>query len=414
MKKKNSTVVKNLMELKSEQGYITVADLKEQQNVLELEESDILEVLDSLKKSNIEILEKYAKKDFRIKIFTNDKNEGQSYARNVGMEHAKGEFVLFVDADDMICQDLLEKCMAVSQGSDMVCFDYKQVMGSSGTDVKQDRYQMADGIYDGRAFWTEAVYKESIIIAPWSKLYRRDLLLDYQITFYSGIIYEDILFSFQCYLRAHKVYSLHEKLYIYRVREQSTMRTGIAQKHIGSYIICINELTKWYLQEEFDHKTSEAIEEYIRKVCREYIGVYRRWNQREQELQLLEDKPAYLKIYRTFSELCIKSGKVLELSKKQIEEIAKYPYVILYGAGDIARSMVEILDYYDIPLYGIAVTSLQGNRKSILGNPVRELKEYHDIKEQCLVIIGTTPKYYHEISEQLQRQGFLHLIGITD
>lgn len=360
------------------------------------------------------ILEKYAKKDFRIKIFTNDKNEGQSYARNVGMEHAKGEFVLFVDADDMICQDLLEKCMAVSQGSDLVCFDYKQVMGSSGTDVKQDRYQISDGIYDGREFWAEAVCKESIIIAPWSKLYRRDFLAHNQITFYNGIIYEDILFSFQCYVKAHKVYSLNEKLYIYRVRAQSTMRTGITQKHIGSYMICICELMKWYLREEFDQRTGAVIEEYIRKICREYISVYRRWNRREQELQLLEDKPAYLKIYRTFSELCIKSGKVLELSEKQLEEIARYPYVILYGAGDIARSVVEILDYYDIPLYGIAVTSMEGNRKTIWGNPVRTLEEYFDIKEQCLVIIGTTPKHYYEIRERLQRQGFLHLMDVTD
>lgn len=360
------------------------------------------------------ILREYARKDSRIKIWTNEKNRGQAYARNIGLSKAAGEYVLFVDADDMICQELLKKCMEISGNSDMVCFDYKQVLGSSGADVKQDRYQMDDGLYDGRDFWTEAVYKESIIIAPWSKLYRKGFLLDQQITFYNGIIYEDILFSFQCYVKAQKVYSLNEKLYIYRIREQSTMRTGIEQKHIGSYMICICELTKWYLQEEFDLKTSAAIEEYIRKTCREYISVYRRWSQREQELQLLEDKPAYLKLYRTFSELCVKSGKVLELSKKQMEEITRYPYIILYGAGDIARSVVEILDYYDIPLHGIAVTSMQGNRKSILGNPVRTLEEYHDIKEQCFVIIGTTPKYYHEIKEQLQRQGFIHLMGIAD
>lgn len=375
---------------------------------------ELLCINDCSTDGSLAVLRKYVLKDSRIKIYTNDKNQGQAYARNVGLEHATGEFVLFVDADDMICQDLLEKCMAVSKGSDMVCFDYKQVMGSSGADVKQERYQITDGIYDGREFWAEAVSKESIIIAPWSKLYSRDFLIRDQITFYNGIIYEDILFSFLCYVKARTVYSLNEKLYIYRIREQSTMRTGISQKHIGSYVICISELTKWYLQEEFDQKTGKAIEEYIRKVCREYIGVYRRWNQREQELQFLEGNPKYLKIYRTFSELCIKSGKILKLSEKQIEEIARYPYVILYGAGDIARSMVEIFDYYDIPLHGIAVTSRQGNRKSIWGNPVRELGEYHEIKEQCLVIIGTTPKYYHEIREQLQGQGFLHLMDITD
>lgn len=67
------------MELKGEQGYITIADLKEQQNVLELEENDVLEVLDSLKKSNIEILEKAPKKKVtklvEVKTFEERKEE---------------------------------------------------------------------------------------------------------------------------------------------------------------------------------------------------------------------------------------------------------------------------------------------------------------------------------------------------
>ncbi len=374
---------------------------------------EILCINDCSTDDSLAVLRKYAKKDIRIKIWNNDRNRGQAYSRNVGLSNAVGDFILFVDADDFICPDLLQKCMEIVGDSDMVCFDYKQVMGSE-TDVKQDRYQVEDGMYDGRDFLAEAVGRESIIIAPWSKLYRRRFLLDNQITFYNGIIYEDILFSFQCYVKARRIYSLKQKLYTYRVREQSTMRTGITEKSIGSYIICICELMKWYLREDFDQKTSESIEEYIRKVSREYISAYRRWGQRERELKFLEDKPGYLKIYRTFSELCVKSGKILGLNWKQLEEIRRYQYIILYGAGDIARSAVEILDYYDIPLHGIAVTSMKGNRKSILGNLVRELDEYHDIKGQCLVIIGTTPKYYHEISEQLKGQGFTHWMGIAD
>lgn len=374
---------------------------------------EILCINDCSTDQSLAILKQYAQKDSRVKIWENEENRGQAYARNLGLINAVGEFVLFVDADDCICPDLLEKCLEVSRDSDMVCFDYKQVTDGE-TDVKQDRYQMKDGLYDGGNFWAEAVCKESIIIAPWSKLYRRDFLTDHRVTFYNGIIYEDILFSFQCYVKARKVYSLNQKLYTYRVREQSTMRTGITEKSIGSYIICICELMKWYMKEDFDRKTSEAIEEYIRKVSREYISAYRRWSQRDCKPKFLEDKPEYLKVYRTFSDLCIKSGKIQDISRRQLEEIQQYQYIILYGAGDIARSTVEILDYYDIPLYGIAVTSKKGNRKSIWGNSVRELGEYYDIREQCLVIIGTTPKYYHEISGQLREQGFTHLMGIAD
>ncbi|MCI8575097.1 MAG: RNA polymerase sigma factor RpoD [Bacilli bacterium] len=79
MKKKNSTVVKNLMELKKEQGYIIIADLKEQQELMSLDEADIKEVLDSLNKSNIEILERAPKKKVaklvEVKTFEERKEE---------------------------------------------------------------------------------------------------------------------------------------------------------------------------------------------------------------------------------------------------------------------------------------------------------------------------------------------------
>ncbi len=79
MKKKNSTVVKNLMELKKEQGYITISDIKEQQSILELNEDDVKEVLDSLQKSNIEILEQAPKKKVsklvEVKTFEERKEE---------------------------------------------------------------------------------------------------------------------------------------------------------------------------------------------------------------------------------------------------------------------------------------------------------------------------------------------------
>ena len=92
----------------------------------------------------------------------------------------------------------------------------------------------------------------------------------------------------------------------------------------------------------------------------------------------------------------------------------QYQYVILYGAGDIARSTIEILDQYDILLHGIAVSDLHGNRKSLLGNPIRELQEYYAIREKSLVLIGTIPRYYSEIQKQLLKQGFMEWMEMIE
>lgn len=359
------------------------------------------------------ILAEYEQKDSRIIVLQNEKNRGLAYTRNQGLKKATGEYILFVDSDDMVCLDIVESCMNVGYGNDIVCFDYEQITGDKNA-VRQFPYKMKDGFYAKDSFFIEAVGRESIIFAAWSRFFSRSFLTENNLSFYNGILFEDILFSFQCHIKAGRIYSLNKKLYKYRVRQQSIMTMNITGKSIESYIICICELTKLYLQGDFSQKMGYAIEAYIRKVGREYISGYRKWANTELEPELLKDKPEYLKLYRTFSELFIKSGKLSDISTEQIDKIRQYPYVVLYGAGDIARSTIEILDQYDISIYGIAVSNGQQNKKSLLGNPVRELQDYYEIREKCLVLIGTIPRYYDEIREQLQKNGFLHWLEIID
>ena len=352
------------------------------------------------------VLKEYQQKDARVIILDNEKNGGLAHTRNVGIGKAAGEYILFVDSDDVIAADLVESCMKVVTDSDMVCFDYHQVTMDRKEAVRQYAYRMKDGVYAGEAYFTEAVRTESIIFSAWSKFFNHRFLMENQIRFYEGILYEDMLFSFQCFTKAKKVYSLNRQLYEYRIRETSIMTTKIEGKNIESYVISICELMKLYLKNDFSQDMDRAVEGYIRKVGREYISIYRKWGNQELEPVLLKDKPEYLKLYGTFSELLIHAGKRLCISPEQVEKIRQYQYVILYGAGDIARSTIEILDQYDIAVYGIAVSDLHGNKKSLLGNPIRELQEYHEIREKSLVLIGTIPRYYPEIRKQLQEKGF--------
>lgn len=376
-------------------------------------ELEILCINDCSQDNSMLILKEYEQKDSRIKIFQNEKNSGPAYTRNEGLRKAVGEYVLFVDSDDRIALDLVERCIAVGHGSDLICFDYRQMVE---TEVfsRQYAYKMKDGLYTGDSFFVEAVYTDSIIFSPWSKLLKRNFLIENNISFYNGILYEDILFSFQCYIKAEKVYSLCRKLYEYRVRRSSIMTTDISVKNIESYIICICELSKLYLQNNFNQKISSAAEGYIRKVSREYISVYRRWGKKKFEPEILKAQPEYLKLYRTFSELFIRPGKLVNIRAEQIERMKQYSIVIMYGAGDIARSTIEILDQYDIGLHGIAVSNADGNKKSLLGNPVRELQYYREVKEKCLVLIATIPRYYRAIRKQLQENGFLQWMEIIE
>lgn len=374
---------------------------------------EILCIDDCSADNSLMILERYAQKDQRIIILKNEENRGQAYSRNIGLKRASGDYILFVDSDDRISLDLLERCVEVCDGCDMVCFDYRQMTGNR-TVARQNGYRVEEGVYEGKRFFIDAVQCSSIIFAPWSRLIRRGFLLDHHIFFYDGIIYEDILFSFYCYIGAKTVYSLNRQLYEYRIRNHSTMTNSISEKNIASYMICICELSQFYLQADFEQEMNGAIEGYIQKVVREYISIYRKWESRESVPQLLKDKADYLKLYRLFSELFVKPDKLVDISPRQIDMIRQYQYVLLFGAGDIARGTIECLEQYDIPLYGIVVSSKRGNRKSLMGNTVRELWEYDSIKDKCLVLIGTIPRYYFEIEKYLQEQGFVHWMEIVE
>lgn len=375
---------------------------------------EILCIDDCSTDHSMSVLETYQQKDSRIEIFQNEKNGGLAYTRNVGIQRATGEYVLFVDSDDMIVPDLLESCMKVAAGSDMVCFDYQQVTGDNTAVRRQYAYKMKDGIYSGESYFVESIHTGSIIFSAWSKLFRRQFLSENHILFYDGILYEDMLFGFQCFINARKVYSLNCQLYIYRIRETSIMTLGISGKNIESYVISICELMKLYLQNDFSPEMNQAVEGYIRKVNREYVSAFRKWGKQELKPDLLKDKPEYLKLYRTFSELFIMPGKQLHISPGQVEKIRQHSYIILYGAGDIARSTIEKLDQFDISINGIAVSSMEGNKKSLLGNPIREIQDYCEIRDKCLVLIGTVPRYYHEIHELLQEKGFMEWMDLVE
>lgn len=377
------------------------------------EDLEILCINDCSTDSSLQILKEYARRDPRISIVENQRNGGLAYTRNVGIRRAVGEYILFVDSDDVICTDLVERCMEAGGGCDLVCFDYKQTADGKNC-CRQYAYKVADGLYDGESFFEESVNRESIIFAAWAKLFSRRFLTENHILFYEGILYEDILFSFQCYVNAEKVYNLNRKLYEYRIRGDSIMTKEPTGKSIESYVICICELTRFYLQTDMKQEMGHAVEGYIRKVCREYISTCRKWDGRELKPGLLKGKTEYLKLYRTFSELFIYHGKISSMSSGQLEKIRQYPYVILYGAGDIARSTIEVLDRYDISLHGIAVSNGHEKRKSLLGNPVKELREYSGIKDRCLILIGTIPRYFAEIRSQLQENGFLDWMEVIE
>jgi len=88
-----------------------------------LKDIEVLCVDDASTDKSLEILHQYAEKDERVRVFALKENRGQAHARNVGLSHATGDYIGFVDSDDWLSRDALEKvCESFRDDVDSVLF----------------------------------------------------------------------------------------------------------------------------------------------------------------------------------------------------------------------------------------------------------------------------------------------------
>ncbi len=198
---------------------------------------EIICVNDGTTDCSLKILEQYAKLDNRIKII-NKENGGLSSARNAGVREATGKYLLFVDSDDWISSVTVEKLYnnAEKNNADVVVFNY--LMGDSQLkDVRPIVIMEYKDMYKDNPFnidnMSELSYKE-IPVTTWCKFYRTDLVKD-NILFYEDMIYEDVPFWADVYVRAKRITYLPEFLYYYRTG-RSDQITSFSDKRIFDII----------------------------------------------------------------------------------------------------------------------------------------------------------------------------------
>lgn len=193
-----------------------------------IENTEIICVNDGSTDNSLEILERYAKMDSRIKIFTIE-NSGSSIARNYGMSHAKGEYVGFVDSDDYIDLEMFEKLYAKSKAKNLDICMCKISTFEDGTDIVNDNvwyFALNDFNNLKEDVFTHKDTKEficGIAVTPFNKIYKRSFIEKNNIEFPKNIIFEDEVFFYDCYLRAKRVSIVKENLYYYRRNREGSI-----------------------------------------------------------------------------------------------------------------------------------------------------------------------------------------------
>ena len=179
------------------------------------------------------ILEQYAQKDSRVRVFQKE-NGGVSSARNFGLEQAMGDYIGFVDPDDLVAPQYLEQLLDAIRrlkASMAVCSEWK----IAEQDVPSCYEKITDvSILDVKL--SEASYeKKNIKRSCWGALYSRELVNN--LRFDSSLsIGEDTLFFLNAFQKAGHLAWIQSQLYLYVQRENSAYRSAYSPKQYTEFL----------------------------------------------------------------------------------------------------------------------------------------------------------------------------------
>lgn len=163
-----------------------------------------------------DICDRYSKVDKRVKVI-HKPNGGLSDARNVAIDIAIGDYLLFVDSDDWIERDTCEKIVKhlISQEADIVVFGIKYVYesGKKETFLKAEECKM---INSSTGIGCIINYSGGIGNYACNKAYNKELFK--KIRYPKGKVYEDNGTTYKLFHEAHKIYVTNEILYNYYIR----------------------------------------------------------------------------------------------------------------------------------------------------------------------------------------------------
>lgn len=239
--------------------------------VQSLKEIEIIVINDGSKDRTLEVIKKY-EKNSKVKII-NIENSGSSKTRNLGIYSAKGEYVLCIDADDyleneLVLEKLYNKCK--NDNLDILVFDFYR------ENNEKKEYAVNIDVSNEQEILKEDYIRDLIKgkwgMNIWSKIVRTELFIKNDIIFPEHIFYgEDLVTSLKLVYFAKKIGKINEALYNYVQHEsQGTKKIDRTKRFLDSYNYYL-EMEKFIKEKEIYSKFKNDL---LSRKCRLYEKVF--------------------------------------------------------------------------------------------------------------------------------------------
>lgn len=209
---------------------------------------EVILVDDGSTDKSYEICMKY--QDSRI-ILLQKENGGVSSARNFGISRALGDYIWFVDSDDLISNNSLEIIYGtiVKETADIFTFGFRTIEKGSPDCYSSDLIE-STAVFSGIEYLN---INQQIYLPPWRMVFKRSFLEQHGLHFPSGIIIgEDFYFNLHAFRYAKKVKRIEGFLYSYMKRENSITTSRPGRANIDSQLRILSMLKTMSVENVYD------------------------------------------------------------------------------------------------------------------------------------------------------------------
>ena len=192
---------------------------------LSQDEYEVLLIDDGSTDNSLEIAKKYEHQQSNFKVFTKE-NGGLSSVRNFGIDYAEGQFIMHVDADDFLEENVIGKVVEVAENNDLdLCF-FRYIRYPDNLHVDNFRkfphYQIFTGEY--------LLLRNIKVSSTWCCIYKLDFIKDRNIRYFGRISHQDVEFNYRLYPFAKRVMFTDHYVYHYSISGESITRTNNVEK----------------------------------------------------------------------------------------------------------------------------------------------------------------------------------------
>lgn len=383
------------------------------------------------------VIEELKKKDARIRLLVNEKNSGAAISRNKGLEAANGEYVLFLDGDDIFEEEMLEKVSGTMEKyhADIVLFEYMHM--PSETIYTKQVIERPEGFRENycKAVFSMDDFEPREFLrwpdSPCNRMFRRNFIEKKELKFQDLPSCNDVYFANMSLFCAERIICLDDRRVMVYARDHSE------PSRISNHR---NPMCAYYAMEKLciELKKRGMIEKYAPYVYRRLVECFMYLLEIEKNEEL--KKSFYIFLHTEGISKCIEYGKeyygqIDEYDKYLLESFQNNPYesgwfdnpdtyfqvwlkkygfairefikskilknekMVLWGVGRNGKSLLKYLTEHSIRIWG-AVDCDQAKQGTIISG--YEIKNPIAIGNEVDYVLVTSNQLYQEVSNILK------------